>query len=62
MIDTIMAIFVLFLVGILIVILISLLIDLLGLLNIFKGIKIKFSKRGCIDFIKAIYNMETKCK
>ena len=28
--------------------------------NLFRGIKIKFTVKGCIDFIKAIYNMETR--
>lgn len=63
MIDTIMAGFVLFLIAILIIVLGWLLsdmvFDMFPKLNIFRGIKIKFSKRGCIDFIKAVYNMET---
>ena len=28
--------------------------------NLFRGIKIKFTIKGCIDFIKAVYNMETR--
>ena len=35
-----------------------LIIDML-LPNLFRGIR-KFTIRGCIDFIKAVYNMETK--
>lgn len=64
MIDTIMVIFVLFLIGVMIVILGWLLIDMttdmFPRLDILRGIKIKFSKKGCIDFIKAVYNMEAK--
>lgn len=28
--------------------------------NLFRGIKIKFTVKGVIDFIKAVYNMEVR--
>lgn len=60
MIDIIMTIFILFLIVLLIVLMGWMAVDIFPRLNIFGGIKVKFTIKGFVDFIKAIYNMETR--